>query len=96
VPIAEVLAICEVIARGKEGGSDDSRIPEVYELQLLFQRPLKTEFWLLTGSWHPSAQADLQPIAGHIASRLAIRHISVNAIEETLIEQYVPGQQVKG
>jgi len=90
VPIGEVVAICEVISRGKRE-TKGSRIPEVYELQLLFQRGSKPEFWLLTGSWHPSSQPALSPVAGQIASRFGIPHIAVNAIEGTLVEQYVPG-----
>ncbi len=94
VPIGEVVAICEVIVRGKRD-TKGSRIPQVYELQLLFQRQSKPEFWLLTGSWHPSAQQSLAQIAGQIASRFKIRHIAVNAIEGTLAEQYVPGISIE-
>jgi hypothetical protein len=86
IPKSDVIAVCEVIARGKES-SDGDMIPEVYELQLLLKRQSATDSWLLTGSWHPSAQKSLAPIAASIADRLAVPHYAINAIEGTLVEQ---------
>jgi hypothetical protein len=83
VPIADVIAICDVIARG-ESDSDGSSLDELYELQLLLNREARREFVLLSGSWHPSAQKALGPIAAQIAQSLGVLHLSVNAVRNTM------------
>jgi hypothetical protein len=85
VPITEVAAVCEVIAYDRDGMDADGAT-EVYELQLFLGKQ-SSGFWLLTGSWHPAAQSELSPLAGDIASHLAIPHLKVNAIRGTLEQQ---------
>jgi hypothetical protein len=82
VPISEVVAICDVITRPKD--SDESNIDELYELQLLLHWESGREFLLLSGSWHPSTQKALAPIAAQTARGLGILHLSVNTVRNTM------------
>ena len=86
VPRSDVVAVCEVIALEHVGSGAESRI-EVYELQLLLARASTTQPWLLTGSWHPTAEAKLAPIAASIAKGLGVPHYAVNVIEGTLTKR---------
>jgi len=88
VAISDVIAICDVIVPGKEDSGGDY-VDQVCELQLLLKTPAGREFLLLSGSWHHSAEQALGPIAGNIAARLGIPHLSVNSLRGTIVEQRV-------
>jgi len=86
VPVSDVIAICDVIVkrRGRIGYRLNA---PCCELQVILQKHRATEFLLLSGSWHPSAQKTLGPLASDIARHLGICHLSVNAVDGTIVEQ---------
>ena len=85
LPISDVVAICDVIVPGMRG-SNRQRVPRTYEMQLLLRGPRGTEFILLVGGWHASAQKRFAPITSDIAKRLGIPHYSVDAVAGTITE----------
>jgi len=89
VPLANVVAICDVIVPGKTDNEGDA-IDRTYELQLLLRKPNGTEFVLLAGGWHDSAAKRLAPVTGEIAKRLGIPHYSVDVVGGTITEHSQP------
>ena len=85
LPISNVVAICDVIVPGMRN-SRGQRVPRTYEMQLLLREPRGTEFILLAGGWHDSAQKRFAPITSDIAKRLGIPHYCVDAVEGTITE----------
>ena len=91
VPIEDVVAICDVVVRDERDvtgpGEGEGSLDKVYELQLVLKRQAGFEFLLLSGRWHYSAEKVFSPITSNIASCLGVPHLSINALDGTIVER---------